>query len=135
MNKRITPLTFIDKLVKKNELGQPFSLMHHQREILRLAFAFDENGRLPWDTIIYSCVKKSGKTTLNGAVTLAWGFTQEAPNEILILANDLEQTLARVFKTMEGIIKFNPELKWEAEVQSRTIYLANGTTVTAISGD
>jgi phage terminase large subunit-like protein len=83
----------------------------------------------------YSCVKKSGKTTINGAVTLAWGFTQEAPNEILVLANDLEQTLARVFNTMEGIIKFNPELQREAEVQSRTIYLANGTTITAISGD
>jgi phage terminase large subunit-like protein len=90
---------------------------------------------LPYDTIIYSCVKKSGKTTINGAVTLAWGFTQEPPNEILVLANDLEQTLARVFNTMEGIIKFNPELQREAEVQSRTIYLANGTTVTAISGD
>jgi phage terminase large subunit-like protein len=135
MNKNISPITFIDKLVKKNELGQPFKLMDHQREILRLAFAFDENGRLPWDTIIYSCVKKSGKTTLNGAVTLAWGFTQEAPNEILVLANDLEQTLARVFKTMEGLIKFNLELQAEAEVQARNIYLANGTTLTAISGD
>ena len=76
MNKNISPITFIDKLVKKNELGQPFSLMDHQREILRLAFAFDEQSVLPWDTIIYSCIKKSGKTTLNGAVTLAWGFTQ-----------------------------------------------------------
>ena len=113
MNKNISPITFIDKLVKKNELGEPFKLMDHQREILRLAFTFDENGRLPWDTIIYSCVKKSGKTTLNGAITLAWGFTQEAPNEILILANDLEQTLARVFKTMEGIIQHNPELQRE----------------------
>jgi len=54
---------------------------------------------------------------------------------MLVLANDLEQTLARVFKTMEGIIQHNPELQREAEVQSRTIYLANGTTVTAISGD
>jgi hypothetical protein len=36
---------------------------------------------------------------------------------------------------MEGIIQHNPELQREAEVQSRTIYLANGTTVTAISGD
>jgi phage terminase large subunit-like protein len=135
MNKTISPITFIDRLVKKNELGQDFKLTDDQREILRLAFAFDSNGRLPWDTIIYSCVKKSGKTTINGAVTLAWGFTQEAPNEILVLANDLEQTLARVFNTMEGIIKFNPELQREAEVQSRTIYLANGTTVTAISGD
>src|SRR4029450_3013045 len=135
MKKNISPITFIDLLVKKNELGQPLALMDHQREILRLAFAFDENGRLPWDTIIYSCVKKSGKTTLNGAITLAWSFTQEAPNEILILANDLEQPLARVFKTMEGLIKFNPELKAEAEVQAKNIYLTNGTTLTAISGD
>ena len=57
------------------------------------------------------------------------------PNEILVLANDLEQTLARVFNTMEGNIKFNPELQRKAEVQAKTIYLANGTTVTAISGD
>ena len=51
MTKLIHPLTFIDKLVKKNELGQPFRLMDHQREVLRLAFAFDQDGRLPWDTI------------------------------------------------------------------------------------
>ena len=135
MTKIIHPITFIDKLVKKNELGQPFALTDHQRVILRLAFAFDKDGRLPWDTILYSTVKKSGKTTINGAVTLAWAFTQEAPNEILVLANDLEQSLARVFNTMEGIIEHNPELKQEAEVQSKNIYLANGTTISAISGD
>ena len=32
MTKIIHPVTFIDKLVKKNELGQPFSLSDHQRE-------------------------------------------------------------------------------------------------------
>ena len=88
---------------------------------------------MPYDTILYSCIKKSGKTTLNGAISLGWGFTQEAPNEILIRANDLEQTLARVFRTREGIIQHNPELHREAEAQS--IYLANGTIITAISGD
>jgi hypothetical protein len=41
-----------------------------QEEILNLAFAFDENGRLPYDPVIYSCRKKSGKTTLNAALTL-----------------------------------------------------------------
>ena len=70
MNKSISPITFIDKLVKKNELGQPFKLMDHQREILRLAFTFDDQGRLPWDTVIYSCVKKSGKTTLPSSDSL-----------------------------------------------------------------
>jgi hypothetical protein len=84
---------------------------------------------------LYSCIKKSGKTTLNGAISLGWGFTQEAPNEILIRASDLEQTLVRVFRTREGIIQHNPELHREAEVQSKSIYLANGTIITAISGD
>ena len=37
----VSPVTFIDKLIKKNELGQPFRLSDHQREVLRLAFAFD----------------------------------------------------------------------------------------------
>ena len=51
--------------------------MDHQREILRLAFAFDDDGRLPYDTVIFSCPKKSGKTTLNAALTLWWALTQE----------------------------------------------------------
>ena len=37
--KSISPITFIDKLIKKNELGQLFRLSDHQREVLRLAFA------------------------------------------------------------------------------------------------
>ena len=133
--KNISPIHFIDKLVKKNELGQLFTLFPFQREILRLAFAFDDEGRLPWDTVVYYCVKKSGKTSLNAALALWWALTQESPNEILVLANDLEQSLARVFKTMQGLIEHNPKLQSEAEVQSRGIYLANGTTITPISGD
>jgi hypothetical protein len=46
---RVRPLaarkiTFIDKLIKKNERGDTFSVMDHQREILRLAFDFDQDG-------------------------------------------------------------------------------------------
>ena len=72
----VSPITFIDRMVTHSELGKDFALMDHQREILRLAFAFNANGRLPWDTIIYSCIKKSGKTTLNAGLTLWWAFTQ-----------------------------------------------------------
>ena len=32
MTKLIHPITFIDKLVKKNELGADFTLMDHQRK-------------------------------------------------------------------------------------------------------
>ena len=58
MTKLIHPITFIERLVKKNELGQPFTLTDHQREILRQAFDFDQGERVPWDTISYSGIKK-----------------------------------------------------------------------------
>ena len=70
----ISPVKFISKLIKKNELGQPFKLFPFQEEILNLAFAFDEDGRLAYDTVIFSCPKKSGKTTLNAALTLWWAL-------------------------------------------------------------
>jgi len=47
----IRPETFIDKMVKKEELGQPFALMDHQREVLRLTSILMAD--CPWDTIIY----------------------------------------------------------------------------------
>jgi phage terminase large subunit-like protein len=75
--KPISPVTFIEKYVRKSELGKPFKLFPHQREILNLAFTFDKNGKLPYDTVIFSCPKKSGKTTLNAALTLWWAFTQD----------------------------------------------------------
>jgi len=49
---------FIDKLVKKNELGRPFSLMDHQREVLRLAFINRDN------TIGYRRAWTAGKRPL-----------------------------------------------------------------------
>ena len=62
--KSISPVTFIDKLIKKNELGQPFRPSDHQREILRLAFAFDSDGRLPYDTILYSASRRAARPGL-----------------------------------------------------------------------
>jgi phage terminase large subunit-like protein len=129
------PVCFIDDLITKNELNQPFSLKPHQREILRLAFAFDEDGRLPYDTILWSTIKKSGKTTINGTVKTWWGFTQEPPNELLGIANDLEQSLGRVFKTVAGLIRCNQALTSSAEIQARQILLSNGTVLTALASE
>jgi phage terminase large subunit-like protein len=77
--KPISATEFIRRVIKKSELGKPFTLMPFQETILDLAFAFDEDGRLSCDTVIYSCPKKSGKTTLNSALTLWWALSQEAP--------------------------------------------------------
>ena len=99
------PVLFIGDLIQINELGQPFKLLPFQERILRAAFPFDDNGKLPWQTIGWSCPKKSGKTAINAAVLLWWAYTQEAPNEIPIVANDLEQAQGRVFKTAAGMLK------------------------------
>lgn len=128
-------VAFCDDFVKVNELGQPFRLMNHQRQMFNLAFQFDKDGRLSWDTLIDSCPKKSGKTFKNGLVTTWWAFTQEAPNELYIVANDLEQSVGRVFKTTSGIIRNNPQLARSAQIQSRRLRLSNGTVIIALASD
>jgi phage terminase large subunit-like protein len=128
-------VAFLDDCLPRNELGQPWRLLDHQRTILNAAFTFDRDGRLAWDTILYSCSKKSGKTALNAAVTLWWAFTQEAPNELLVIANDLEQAQARVFKALVGLLQHNPDLARSAEVLTSKITLSNGTTITALASE
>lgn len=129
------PAAFIDRFIRRNELNQPFALMPHQREVLRLAFPFDADGRLPWSDIVFSCVKKSGKTTIDAMVTLWFAFTQEAPNDVKLCANDQEQSISRTFTTIKGLLKFNPELGTAADVRAQAIILANGTTITALAND
>jgi len=128
-------VAFIDRFVKYNELGQPFALTPHQRVILSLAFQFDENGKLPYDTFVYSTVKKSGKTTINAAVTLWWAFTQEPPNELNAVANDLEQSTARVFATVKGLLRYNEELGHSADVKAQSIVFSNGTVFRSLAND
>jgi len=65
----------------------------HQRQILDPCFAFDQNGKLPYSVIVYSCPKKSGKTTINAVVMAYWVYNIEAPNEIICVARIRDQKL------------------------------------------
>ncbi len=128
-------VAFVDDLIKNNELGRPLQLLDHQREILSLAFKFDDHGQLPYETILYCCPKKSGKTTVNALVTLWWAFTQESPNEILIVANDFEQAQNRTYRSIAGMIRHNKELIRSAEILAKQINLSNGTSITALASE
>jgi phage terminase large subunit-like protein len=130
------PCAFIDAFLPVNELGQPFRLLPHQRALLKAAFTFDATGHLAWDTFIYSCPKKSGKTTINAALTLWWAMWQEAPNELLVLANDLEQATGRVFNTLLKLLRKNPALLAVAPVVDKMrIALANETEIRALASE
>jgi phage terminase large subunit-like protein len=105
----------------------------HQRRILDHCFAFDQDGKLPYSVIVYSCPKKSGKTTINAIVMAYWAYNIEPPNEVICTANKKDQAVARAFKELKGFIKKNPLL--DQQVMSMTtdcVTLRNSSTVLAI---
>jgi phage terminase large subunit-like protein len=116
--------------------GKPLKLELHQRAILDHCFAFDQAGKLPYDVIVYSCPKKSGKTEINADVLAYWAFNVEAPNEIITVANKRDQAIARGFKRLKEIITQNPILF--NEIVGNTVNqltLRNGSSLLAIPND
>jgi phage terminase large subunit-like protein len=91
------------------ETGKPIKLLKHQKKILKLAFT-PVRGRMPYSTIVYSCPKKSGKTTIGALVALWWALSQEPYNEIYLCANDFEQAKSRTFQMISRAVKLNPHL-------------------------
>jgi phage terminase large subunit-like protein len=135
------PAAWIDLNVRVSELGKPFALAPYQRTVLGAMFQFDESGKLWIDEAAWSEPKKSGKTTLAAALGLWWADTQEAPNEILVVANDLEQAASRSFGTMCQLLKYNvrdgdgdPGIGSRARRRTATeIEFRSGTTIRAIA--
>lgn len=115
--------------------GEPIHFEDHQKRILKHVFTFDEEGRLPYSVIVYSCPKKSGKTTVNAILLAYWAYNVEAPNEIITVANKRDQAVARGYKELRGFIERNPVLNTEAKIGLNQIRLKNGTTVLAIPND
>lgn len=129
------PASFIDDHVRQSEHGKPFRLAPHQREVLRLAFRLRPDGNFANETVIWSEPKKSGKTAMAAALVLWYAYTQDAPNEIIVVANDLEQAIGRVFKTLVGMVESNPTLRASARVLRSEVHLSNGTKIRAIPSD
>jgi phage terminase large subunit-like protein len=83
---------------------------------------------------LWSEPKKSGKTFIAALLVLWWAFTH-AHTEIILAANDAEQSQGRVFKTVADLLKANPALGASATILSAEIRLSNGTPIMAIAGD
>jgi phage terminase large subunit-like protein len=114
---------------------QPIKLAGHQKDILRHVFTQQADGRLPYDTVVYACPKKSGKTTIAALVAEYFALFIEAPNEVYLCANDLEQSQGRSFKAMSQSVRLNPHLSNRADIQRQAIYFDNETMVQALAAD
>lgn len=118
------------------ETRRPIVLEPHQKRILRDIFTVDGDGRFPYETIVYSAPKKSGKTTISALIALWFALTQEAPNEIYCCANDFEQSVGRVFKTICTAIRLNPYLRSAVTItKNEILFKATGTSITALPSD
>lgn len=134
---RTHPIEFIESALFNPENGQPFKLLPAQRTFLEHAFQIGPDGKLIYNEWLFSCPKKSGKTTFEALVeltmTLLYGG---AFPESYILANSLEQGKGRVFEICCRIIKASPLLSNEVRITTDTItFPAFNATIKAIPGD
>ena len=128
---------FIDPIT--NEL---VVLAPHQKRLLARALDLDENGYSRYSMVVWSELKKSGKTTTAAAVGAWVAANIEAPNEVACVANDKEQSAGRIFAAMMPTLNacgFQTPLSRartagaKATIDDPRAYGVNGTQVKAIT--
>lgn len=88
--------------------AQPIVLAEHQKAILRLCFTRDDNGKFPYRTIIYSTIKKSGKSTIAGLILRWYAETQGRFADLYAVGNDKEQAKGRSFLEAKRSVELTP---------------------------
>jgi hypothetical protein len=87
------------------ETARRLQLEPFQRDILRHVLTPDDAGLFPYRTIVWSQIKKSGKTTIAGAVGAYFAAEVEAPNVVLTVANDQEQSAGQNLQCCEADVQ------------------------------
>jgi phage terminase large subunit-like protein len=116
----IGAVEFIDRVIKLDEKGEPFSLAPYQRRVLEMALRLDASGELVFRLVVLSEPKKSGKTFLAACLVLWWDCTRHH-TEIILVANDEEQATGRVFKTAVDLITARRSRAYRATSRARPV--------------
>mgnify|MGYP006935472212 CR=1 FL=1 len=109
-------------------------LQPYQKDALREAFSTDSNGNFKYSIIVWSDIKKSGKSTIGAAVNLfraeytEWG-------EFYVVANDLKQADSRVAHYIRRAIQLNPRMRDSYRTQGYRTIAPNGSYIEAIPID
>ena len=111
-----------------SDTQRPIVLMPHQASIIN--YALDN----AFTTIIYSTIKKSGKTTIAALVAKYVAATYGPFQEIIIVANDFEQARGRIYQKVEESIFLEKDPTWKVTQRGIT-HLPSRSVIRAISGD
>jgi len=121
---------FVDPVTKKN-----IQLNSTQMRVLREACSMDADGYSAYTQVIWSQIKKSGKTAIAGAVG-AWAANEvEKPNEVDCVANNQEQSAGRIFAAMLPTLE---KLRWYVPKSPKGqpyAYSGTGSVVRAITNN
>ncbi len=133
---RADPVSFIESLIDP-ETGKPFRLLEAEVTFLEHALQLDEHGRLKHPELVFAAIKKSGKTAFAAMITLYVVLVLGGPYaEGYVLANDLEQSVGRVFTAIRRIVEMSPLLRSAASITaSRIEFPELGATITALASD
>ena len=131
---RSDPISFVEQCLCDPETKCAFVLLPAERAFLEHAFKLDADGRLLYPEQIYSCPKKSGKTTFGAICTLVMLLLfGGAYPEATCCANDQEQAQGRVFTMIRRIIECSPLLCDLAKItESKITFPELNATITAI---
>lgn len=134
---RQDPCAFIDECLVNPESGKPYVLLDAERTFLKHAFRTGPTGRLLFPDLVYSAIKKSGKTTFGSifVITLVVLFGDRFC-EAYVISNDLEQAQSRVWETCRRIVEASPLLRRETKVTiDRILFTATGATIRTLAAD
>lgn len=125
---------YIPETRKDPKLNGKIQLMEYQRDAIREALSTDENGDYRYDIIVWSDIKKSGKSTIAAAINLYRSkFTEFG--EFYIVANDLKQADSRVNHYLRRALQLNPKLGKEYSKLGYRNTAENGSFIEAIPID
>jgi phage terminase large subunit-like protein len=114
--------------------GRPIDLLPHQEALLRLFTSPGPDGKRP-KNLIYSTVKKSGKTAIAALLARYAAETGPPLGEIYCAANDLDQAANRVFQAVRQSIEADPTARKYWQTTEHELRFSNGTFIRAIASD
>jgi len=123
---------FIPERLSETPPAMP--LAPYQRAVLREACRTDGNGKFVYDTVVWSDIKKSAKSSIAGAVAL-YRAIHTPYGSFKIVANDLKQADSRVFYYIRRAIELNPDLSSRATIRNYKISLVNKAEIEAVPVD
>jgi phage terminase large subunit-like protein len=130
------PVAFILEVLR-DENGRPFRLYPEQQRFLREALTLTSDERLPYPELLFSAIKKSGKTTLAAMIAIYLVIVIAGPwAECYVVSNDLEQSIGRVWESARRIVKASLLLRGSARITaSRIEFRSTGSFIQAVASD